>query len=174
MTGRMYTDEQEDPGRVIYEALSGAWRVSGRVGARGGRLIIDEAGDGRHDYTKVSLTIPGRALLSPVPIGMSVGINGMVSETETGFVFCDPGKLSKLHVSFGPDGQVFEKDASLVVQVGKDRVDVDVRSGQLKMEHTSSGETFYTGVKVKKSMSGTVTLIIKVPGFSVYSLGGGR
>jgi hypothetical protein len=143
--------------------------VAGVVGPSGGQLTVADEGGRTHDDISATLTIPGRALQAPENITMAVGyVDGGA------FVAGDPGTLSALHVAFGPADLDFEKDAHLVVRVGKNRVDVDVKSGQVRVEHESSDSVTYAEAKVKKSRSRAVTLIVKVPGFSVYSLGGGR
>jgi len=151
-------DTCEDPGRVTYEAESGSWSVAGVIGTRGGRLEIEQEGESKDGDVSVVLSIPGRALLAPERLEMTV---------------LNPGALSEMQIAFGPSGTDFEKDARLVVKVGKDLVDVDVKSGKVKVEHEGTDEEATATLKVKKTKSG-VTLVIKVSGFSVYSLGGGR
>ncbi|MFH1568007.1 MAG: hypothetical protein ABIL09_08385 [Gemmatimonadota bacterium] len=145
--------EAEEPGAADYTSTV---TVSGTIGPKGGRLQLVDTGLGEDDELVAVLHIPARALTEPTDITMTV----------SGYW------LKDVQIDFGPDGLTFLKDATLVVHIGKDRVDVDVQSGLIKVIHTSDDGTVHemTGTAV---VGKTINLILKVPGFSVYSLGGG-
>lgn len=165
---------QQEGGQVLLAFSPGAARAAGKIvssapnapavveviGAQGGELEIEiesDAFDGDGGKLEVSFTVPRGALTTAVPIHMAV--YGQ--------------RLSDLIVGFEPDGLEFLRHATLEVELGEDRIDVPVE--QILVLHIhDDGLVEFADHYGKWNSDGVFELYVDVPGFSVYSLGGGR
>lgn len=141
---------------LTYVAEPGVRTINGTIGPAGGVLVITEdVGGAWEDDLIVTFIAPPGAVDEPADITMVV----------EGYY------LSELAITFFPAGLVFVENATLVIQAGADRVDMRPHAAK----HTiSDGTTTKLKIKPKEDKLDGALITISLPGFSVYSLGGGR
>lgn len=131
---------------------------SEKIGSKGGTIVVADPGKrGGKDDLQATFTVPKKALKKSVEI--TVNLYG--------------DNLEELVVEFGPSGLEFKNPSQLVIQVGKDKLgslDKKEIEDQLQVYHIHGDESEEMSFKVKVGRDG-VELIVKVPGFSRYSMG---
>ena len=122
------------------------------VGQWGGIVYVyDNGEEGGQDDVQALFVVPWKALDEKVEI--SVSLQGDV--------------LSNLVVEFGPSGLEFKKPAYLWVKVGADKMDAD----GVRVMHISKDGSEEISTYLKKGRDGNYYIVLKVPGFSRYSMG---
>ncbi|MFH1568421.1 MAG: hypothetical protein ABIL09_10540 [Gemmatimonadota bacterium] len=135
-----------------------ALTASAKINSQGGviEIVAPAEAEAAHRLA-VTFTVPPLALRSATIISMAV-----YGQT-----------LSELLVGFEPGGLVFLTDASLGLSVGAARVDVPV--ADIIVLHIHDDGTVETvGFQAGWTNDSLYQIQVAVPGFSVYSLGGGR
>ena len=113
------------------------------------------AGDGQVQVQSAVFEVPARGVNQKVEISMTA-FSGVL--------------LNDIQFQFSPSGLVFNTPATLTMALSGD-VDKEELYG-LTVYHISSDGTV-TEAAVQYSMTKGCTLILEIPGFSRYSLGGG-
>jgi hypothetical protein len=132
-------------------------QASEKIGPRGGKLRLKARnGQGGNDDIKVVFTVPEGALDCEVEI--CIGLRGAT--------------LNNLEIGFAPTGQEFNIPAELKVKVGKDALGLEPEEIEVIHHHGNELEE----VEISELVEGRkdIELVIKVPGFSRYSMGGGE
>lgn len=143
---------------AVYRAPAGLLSVSGYIGPAGGKLVIEDDPGHSHDRLTVVLQIPEGAVVEPEQIFMAM----------SGYY------LSELVVTFAPPLD-FLVDAELLIHVGKNRADVNPKKEDVEAKHTKSdGSSEMLEADANGGRGHSVNIRLFVPGFSVYSLGGGH
>ena len=109
--------------------------------------------DSVNERVAVTFSVPGGSLNDTAHITLSV----------TGYT------LSQLMCTFGPSGLAFNPYASLRLELGADRIDLDLST--IVGVHTHGGVSEPIPVTVEHLGDGGAVITMGVPGFSRYSLG---
>lgn len=150
-----------DPGKPAPEPVPELSVSQWVTPALGGALYIADKGDKECavDDMKAALAVDPFAVEEDVEITMKVS-----GET-----------LSDLAVTFQPGGLKFAQPALLTVKLGSERVTGEVHSLVVKHEYADGTVETAEISKIKTQKEGDITMIsVVVPGFSRYSMGGGK
>lgn len=128
-----------------------------RIGPEGGTLKVGEKyGKGGRDDLMVFFHVPEGALDEKVEITMRLrGDN-----------------LENLVLEFSPEGLRFNIPAQLRIKLGKDRVNLPIES-VVALHQNADGSVEQVEILRIEEERDSYWIIVEVPGFSLYSLGGG-
>ena len=155
-------EAQEPAGKpVASELIRGT--TSAWIGSEGGSLKIHyKGGQGGQDDVRVQFIVPENALAVPKEITMALEL--------------DTQDLSHLTLIFAPSGLDFLVPAKLMIKMGK-----DVAKGlgyqsmvglHISKDANTDGELVETVPLVITPSGKAIEVLMEVPGFSRYSLGG--
>lgn len=151
--------KQEERRKKADERAFERSRIQGDyIGPKGGIITVGhEFGPGASDDLVVDFVVPERALDEPTRI--KVTLHG--------------DRLENLAIEFAPAGLVFNTPAELWIKIGKGRVHSSDLEDLLILHQYEDGKVEEYGVEVDEEEE-KYWLLIKVPGFSRYSMGGGE
>ena len=143
---------------AIADRVESASRTK-KIRRTGGILTVIEKLDFQGSGMLASLVVP----------------RGALTETKTITMSVIGDDLSSLVVGFQPAGLVFNKPASLRILLGRDRVDLSVEEirNLIGLHLYANGNVEQVDVRSMRLRREGVWLVIEVPGFSRYALGGG-
>ena len=124
----------------------------------GGSVRVVDRGDGGNlDDLRALLAVPAGALNQDTAITMTL-------QGET---------LADIAIGFEPSGLVFNTPATLQLKVGNGVVDLPLDT-MVALVTEADGTTAQVPILELRQIEGATWIVIQVPGFSVYSLGGGN
>lgn len=139
--------------KVAGSALQGT--VTKTIGPAGGELGVGKVDNDLMNALGTLLVVPPGGLRTEVEITMSLY----------------GSYLSELVVEFAPGGLVFNNPAQLLIRIGKNRVDLPIQQMVILHQHEDGTVTLATFAVTEAVKS--YLIAVEVPGFSLYSLGGG-
>ena len=134
-------------------------QVNAVFASQGGSMEIfeDQGTPPKKDDLRSQFSVPEDGVTGPVEISMTVYGQS----------------LSELLFQFTPSGLVFNSDAQLEILIGKDWVDLPLDDLVAYHEH-EDGTVEYAQIVMVEDWGAETRILISIPGFSRYSMGGGE
>lgn len=161
-SGKTYLSFAAGPGqgaaKVAHTADAPTLFATETITPQGGSVRVVDRGDGGNlDNVRAVLAVPAGALNQDTTITMSL-------QGET---------LSDIAIGFEPSGLVFNTPAALQLKVGDGVVDLPLDT-MVALVTEADGTSAQVPILELRQIEGATWIVIQVPGFSVYSLGGGN
>ena len=144
--------------KIAYDLIGPALRETKTITPNGGSVrLVENGGSGGEDNLKAELNVSAGALNQDTDITMAL----------------QGSTLADILIGFAPDGLVFNTPAELWLKVGPALVDLPTET-MVALHTDSNGVTQEVPILQLFERDGATWVVIQVPGFSVYSLGGGN